>query len=183
MVKQLAGCRYCNCADFVESQHRIPELIVAAKHQHHAVAFFDTERFEIGVQVERQSLFHAVAEAEGVDDDTDQDDEQRRHQDFGHLFDALFDAAHNDDNREQEEDAGIQRNLADVGGKRGKNTCVTGERVERILDGVAAEHRVVAGDEKRDGDGDQAAPTDVFVDFFVGRNGVRVGAFAEMNFA
>ena len=47
MFQKLVCCRNGDCTDFVKSKNGKPELIVAFKHQHNLIAFFDSQGFKI----------------------------------------------------------------------------------------------------------------------------------------
>ena len=138
---------------------------------------------EIGLEVERQALAHAAAERQRVDGDGNEDAEQHRHEHLGGFLDAVLDAAHDDRHAQHEKQRRVENDLTRVDGERADDARVAAEGVERVLRRPAAEHGVVADDERGDHDRHEAAPAEVFVDHLVGGHGVCLRAAAEIDLA
>lgn len=138
---------------------------------------------EIGLEIEAQPLTHAAAERQRVDGDGDEDQKQHRHEHLGGLLDAVLDAAHDDHHAQHEEDRGVENDLARVDGERADDAGVAAEGVERVLGRPAAEHGVVADDERGDHDRHESAPAEVLVDHLVGGHGVCLRAATEIDLA
>ena len=62
MLKELIHSKHRHCAELVQAEHSIPELIVPPKHEHDSVALFDAEGLEV-IRRLRRSLFD-ILEAE-----------------------------------------------------------------------------------------------------------------------
>ena len=62
VLKELIHSKHRHCAELVQAEHSIPELIVPPKHEHDSVALFDAEGLEI-IRRLRRSLFD-ILEAE-----------------------------------------------------------------------------------------------------------------------
>ena len=120
---------------------------------------------EIGLEVERQALA------------------QHRHEHLGGFLDAVLDAAHDDRHAQHEKQRRVENDLTRVDGERADDARVAAEGVERVLRRPAAEHGVVADDERWDHDRHEAAPAEVFVDHLVGGHGVCLRAAAEIDLA
>ena len=134
-------------------------------------------------QVERQALAHAAAERQRVDRDGDENQKQHRHEHLGGFLDAVLDAAHDDRHAQHEQQRRVENDLTRVDGERADDARVAAEGVERVLRCPAAEHGVVADDERGDHDRHEAAPAEIFVDHLVVGHGVCLRAAAVLDLA